>query len=444
MLQKCFDNYICILSLLGKALEKDIRWAERQPDGGVGENMAIYKAGEGLNDVYGEWIPRSVVCEYPTKPYLRLRGLCTDSIIDTLYYPMHVKNSQSASFPWNGNFSVDLLFVGEYATQIYYDKSHTNPTWTISGTWGKYGKSDDVHGVSASPFASYVLGRHTWNITNEKRVCSNGVPWVRELKLTGCDEGQFTCDSGNCVMMEQRCDQVVQCRDESDESNCQILVLKESYNKRIPPITTVSATDFTVVPVQVDISIDLLKVVKIEEEDNKIDFQFEITLQWMDIRLTYHNLKTKTSLNALSDEDIKSLWLPLVIYDNTDQKELTRLGTSWEWNTPVSVIRDGNFTRSGLDDVDEKEIFRGDENRLQMQQVYTLQFQCLYDLQNYPFDTQVCAYITYYIKKEVVKVKNKIINSCCCYFCLGFLDGSCVQVGFAIVFIITICPTLGK
>ena len=85
------------------------------------------------------------------------------------------------------------------------------------------------------------------------------------------------------------------------------------------------------------------------------------------------------------------MWLPLVIYDNTDQKEVTRLGEygNGEWNTPISVIREGSFTRSGLEVVDETEVFGGGENTLFMQQVYTWQFQCKYNLQDYPFDTQV-------------------------------------------------------
>ena len=129
-----------------------------------------------------------------------------------------------------------------------------------------------------------------------------------------------------------------------------------------------------------------------EETDHKIDFQFEITLEWKENnRVVYNNLKQDTSLNALSKYEIDSLWLPLVIYDNTDQKEVTRLGEygNGEWNTPVSVIREGSFTRSGLEVLDETEVFKGKENRLSMQQVYTWQFQCKYNLEDYPFDTQV-------------------------------------------------------
>ena len=60
-----------------------------------------------------------------------------------------------------------------------------------------------------------------------------------------------------------------------------------------------------------------------------------------------------------------------------------------EWTTRVTVAREGNFTRAGLDEVDEAEIFEGAENNLTMTQTYTHEFQCQYRLQRYPFDTQV-------------------------------------------------------
>ena len=61
----------------------------------------------------------------------------------------------------------------------------------------------------------------------------------------------------------------------------------------------------------------------------------------------------------------------------------------WEWSTRVSVVKEGNFTRSGINEVDEAEIFEGGENKLTMTQAYTWEFQCQYKLQKYPFDTQV-------------------------------------------------------
>ena len=154
------------------------------------------------------------------------------------------------------------------------------------------------------------------------------------------------------------------CRDRSDEKGCKLITLKdeEGYNKNIPPID--SGPDGSVIPADVKISIVLMK---------------------------YHNLKKQTSLNALTDKDIEAIWLPLILYDNTDQKEVTRLGEKWEWTTDVTVTREGNFTRSGVDELDEAEIFEGAENRLTMYQTYTREFQCNYELQHYPFDTQVTS-----------------------------------------------------
>ena len=83
------------------------------------------------------------------------------------------------------------------------------------------------------------------------------------------------------------------------------------------------------------------------------------------------------------------MWLPLIVYDNTDQKESTRLGENWEWVTRMTVDREGDFTRSSIDEVDEAKIFKGAENSLTMKQTYTWEFQCKYKLQRYPFDTQV-------------------------------------------------------
>ena len=105
--------------------------------------------------------------------------------------------------------------------------------------------------------------------------------------------------------------------------------------------------------------------------------------------MKYRNLKQDTALNAISVYDIRALWLPLILYDNTDQKETTRLGMDWEWRTFVTVTREGNFVSSGVDKVEEIEEFEGAENRMTMNQTYTWEFQCKYELQRYPFDTQV-------------------------------------------------------
>ena len=55
----------------------------------------------------------------------------------------------------------------------------------------------------------------------------------------------------------------------------------------------------------------------------------------------------------------------------------------------MNVKREGNFTQGGYEVLDETYLFKGDENSLIMTQSYTHDFQCVYKLQRYPFDTQV-------------------------------------------------------
>ena len=143
--------------------------------------------------------------------------------------------------------------------------------------------------------------------------------------------------------MEQRCNNLHDCTDLSDEKGCNLLTLIEGYNKIVPPFDM--KTSGTIIPVSVGVSLRLLALMNIDENENTMDLQFEIILDWKDSRISYSNLKNEVYLNALPKENIESIWLPLVVYENTNQKETTRLGWTTEWSTSVTVSRDGNFTR---------------------------------------------------------------------------------------------------
>ena len=353
-------------------------WIVDEPNGGLMEQCTFWFGSEDsgkLADTACDYAyPGECLCQFVETPILRMRGLCKGSKIDTHFT---VKNR-------NGS----VVFLGIVGTEITF--SPTVSKWNMSVGLEK------TTGWTSAEETSFILGRHNWTIEGDSVKCNYGEPYSIQLKMSGCNiTGDFTCDDGQCVKMKKRCDQVPDCKDKSDERNCKMMVREEGYNKGVPPFTVRStdrSTDHSIIPVQLNISIDLLKIVDMEETDHKIDFQFEITIEWKETdRVVYYNLKQDASLNALSMDDITSMWLPLVIYDNTDQKEVTRLGEygNGEWNTPISIIREGGFTRSGLEVVDETEIFKGAENTLSMHQVYTWQFQCKYNLQDYPFDTQV-------------------------------------------------------
>ena len=277
---------------------------------------------------------------------------------------------------------LEVVLIGSHSITIRYND--------ISSQWVLTDRLSNVTAVSRADKKSYVLGKHEWTVTDDVYDCHKGEPYNTYLKLSGCNpRGEFTCNDGQCVTMEQRCNQIANCRDESDETDCKLLILKNNYNKKVPPIVPTGGDGFD--RTIVDISIVLLKIVKMEEVEHKIDFQFGIILEWKENRVKYHNLKKKESLNALTDAEIETLWLPYVIYANTDMKEAVELMNRLK--TTIVVTRKGNFT--AIDDfinafsvIDETEVFEGSDNPMAMYQTYTKSFQCQYSLQRYPFDTQ--------------------------------------------------------
>ena len=174
--------------------------------------------------------------------------------------------------------------------------------------------------------------------------CKQGISFDSDGKRVVHGDGEFTCNNSQCVSMEKRCNQLPDCKDSSDEDGCYLVDLDTGYKKHIPPFSQKRFSD-EIVPVQVNVSLTLLNIVDIDEVEHTIDLQFEISLEWKDNRLMFNNLKDKAYLNALTDDEIKRIWLPLLVYDNTNQKETTRLGWDTEWSTSVTVAREGNFKR---------------------------------------------------------------------------------------------------
>ena len=172
--------------------------------------------------------------------------------------------------------------------------------------WHLTDKESKVTATTKAPHNTFTLGRHNWTIMGDKGCSEEGKEYTTELKMSGCPKGNFTCYDGHCVSMEQRCNQLPDCDDKSDEENCYIVVFGKSYNLNVPPV--VSADEKVVV----NISLNIHRLVDIKEEDYAIEIQFSIILKWKENRVKYHNLKWKTALNSLVEYDIRKLWLPKV------------------------------------------------------------------------------------------------------------------------------------
>ena len=107
--------------------------------------------------------------------------------------------------------------------------------------------------------------------------------------------------------MEERCDQIMNCKDKSDENNCKLIVFEENYNKNVPPFT-ISKKDLSLVPARVTVSTQLENVLAISEFSHTIDLKIGITLKWYENRVLYHNLKTEEALNVLTDIEVNCMY----------------------------------------------------------------------------------------------------------------------------------------
>ena len=217
------------------------------------QNCAFLRNEDFWGDYLCDYTSYACMCTHKQDFYLELKGVLPSSMIDRYYKP--ISNSQDRRV---------LRFQGLDRTMITYNEE--KEIWILDVA------ASAISGISKASHASFILGRHTWEFTGVKGF-SNRVTKVRELKMSGCAGGNFTCNDGQCVSMSQRCNQLPECSDESDERNCQTLVLKEGYNKEVPPI---NSSD----PVDVSVFIDLMKIGAIDERDYSIEMQFEVSLKW--------------------------------------------------------------------------------------------------------------------------------------------------------------------
>jgi hypothetical protein len=353
-------------------------WEDSRPyEGGFKYNCLVARAA--LHDTGGRLANASVqlndeecsnsmcaLCRV-TGPAVRVtvRGLCDLALFDRHY----TYTIGSGGRP---------MYVGSHSSLITYDPTGRQWAWTDR-------KAPHSLATSHSPESSLLLGAHSVDFSGVLQdECTAAGARQLTVKLTTCQEGEFTCRDGQCVGMEQRCDQTSNCKDSSDEENCRTIVMKENYSKKIAPFTFDMQKQVNI-PVKINISMTVVDVIKIKEVDHIYTLKFRLKLEWFDYRVKYHNLKKVRASNSLTLEEVNKLWIPNLVFENTLNNDAVE-GTK---DSEMTLTREDDFKRSGLDDPDEINIFDGKVNRITFEQIYTKTLQCVYRLQMYPFDTQV-------------------------------------------------------
>ncbi|XP_042876519.1 uncharacterized protein LOC122256115 [Penaeus japonicus] len=296
------------------------------------------------------------LCNFTEQPRLRIRGLCSETKFDRNFILYGYENGRP-------------VFEGNFFSRILWD----NSTWVMA-----YRRDPSVEArmVEKRP-KGYPLGLNEWDFAGDD--CA--VPRASML-LTLCGPEDFTCSDGSCIPIGNRCNQVTDCPDKSDELNCQILLIPDGYSSDLPPPTIGE------VPLQLLFGLVVTSV----RHFDLVGFRMELDVQestiWRDARLTFSNLKDGNFSNRAKVSE--ELWLPRISVQDSE-------------GSPTDIqLRDQflhvNREAPSLPDDDavagEDKLYSGSEHRMKLMQQYTMGFMCRFRLQMYPFDSQKCS-LTY-------------------------------------------------
>ena len=117
-----------------------------------------------------------------------------------------------------------------------------------------------------------------------------------------------------------------------------------------------------------------------------LKLKFTLQLTWVDARLELYNIKADESKNIISMEELNRIWLPVIIFHNTERGQ--RSENDEESFATISRTGQGRGSDSSVsEDID---IYKGSENKISMSRLYNIDFFCDYDMRWFPFDAQTC------------------------------------------------------
>ena len=316
-----------------------------------------------FTEMCGRYIDGWTVCEFSKKVYVTLKGLCEASPIDKVFSLVNPNIDPERHGTFVGITGWILDFSVKENTWVFHHSEYKKNTITLIDT-------------SRRPF-----GKNTWNVENY--ACNLGKTQTMELQLSNCDDDQFTCNDGNCVPLEKRCDKNQDCDDLSDEKNCQIVALDvERYLKDDPPIKEGKKINVT-------LSLNVQNILDIQEVQQRFSLKFDLEEKWLDSRLQFYNLKKDEVMNTLVTKEKNMIWVPRILFSNTKEDRTSQNDA----NAFIKVVRNPDVNGSLIStDVNEDiMVYEGNENEIKVNRMYEVEFICTYDMVFYPFDIQVCT-----------------------------------------------------
>ena len=364
----------------------DITWHLTEPNGEIGENCLQYTAivtnrgteNEKLVLVGRDYSCKgsfAFLCENTRKFTGIIYGLCKETYFDTIFLL-----SQTPSGIELGS-EIRRFFSGNFGWKMAWDNDQR--LWKLASK-----TTNETFATQTD--TTYPLGRKQWTVYNDK--CNTrGGSEVMFLTFSPCREDEFTCDSGNCVPMEKRCDQKEDCKDVSDEKNCVTVVVDpKKYLKDKPPPALVGEEK-----TELKVKVDLIQILTLSVVEMKITTKYNLYLEWVDPRITFYNLKENKNLNGLVQSEIEKIWIPKIIFANTQSNKFSSL----DEKSIGQISRKGSYTRSTIDEKENIYKSKGATNPVLLSRVYETEWICEYDMR------YIMIYIYCYFPMEQVLKK---------------------------------------
>ena len=178
---------------------------------------------------------------------LKLTGQCAQSAFDTFY---QIQLDSQGSF----------MFYGFKGTSIRYEKQSKMWNMTVLHFPAAFA-------TTKAEFKTLVLGNHHRKIHNDN-ACSNDIE-DKILTMSSFSKDQYTCDDGECVDLDFRCDGRPHCTDKSDELDCRIVEVDRTYQKFLAPPPAIYDKEVTKFIVQIIIIIYFHSVLYNTADKNK-------------------------------------------------------------------------------------------------------------------------------------------------------------------------------